>query len=156
MSKLFPFVCLALLIGIAFPAAAQNREIPYWASIRVDEVNMRVGPGGTYRIAWVYRRKNLPVKVVRLMHGWRLVEDPDGERGWMLGRFLTLDRGAIVTGEDVADMREEASAASRLLWRVEPGVVGRLGDCDAGWCRFDVDGRTGFVAQSRLWGPGKP
>lgn len=117
---------------------------------------MRVGPGGSYRIAWVYRRKNLPVKVVRLMQGWRLVEDPDGERGWMLGRFLTLDRGAIVIGKGVAEMREQADPASRLLWRVEPGVVGRLGDCESGWCSFEVDRRSGFVKQSRLWGPGEP
>ncbi|MCB2075116.1 MAG: hypothetical protein H6917_09940 [Novosphingobium sp.] len=157
MTKRLRLACIAVLIGLAgVPAGAQEREVPYWASIRVDEVNMRVGPGGSYRVAWVYRRKQLPVKVVRLMQGWRLIEDPDGDRGWMLGRFLTLDRGAIVTGEGLADMREQADPASPLMWRVEPGVVGKLGDCESGWCAFDVGGRAGFVSQSRLWGPGEP
>ncbi|MCB2061211.1 MAG: hypothetical protein KDE21_11930 [Novosphingobium sp.] len=157
MLKRLRLALLALLIGfVGAPATAQEREVPYWASIRVDEVNMRVGPGGSYRIAWVYRRKNLPVKVVRLMQGWRLIEDPDGDSGWMLGRFLTLERGAIVIGKGLADMREEADPASRLLWRVEPGVVGKLGDCESGWCGFEVEGRAGFVNQSRLWGPGEP
>ena len=156
MPRLFRYISISLLLALAAPVAAQQREVPYWTSIRVDEVNMRVGPGVSYRIRWVYRRKNLPVKVVRLKEGWRLVEDPDGDRGWMLGRFLSLKRSAIVTGKGPADMREEADPSSPLLWRLEPGVVGLLGDCEEGWCSLDVDGREGFVPQDRIWGSGEP
>ena len=147
----------ALLLSVlATPAWAQTAEVPYWASLRVDEVNMRVGPGEDYRIQWVYRRKQLPVKVVRLKEGWRLVEDPEGARGWMLARFLTRDRGAIVQGKGLAEMREKPGAGSRLLWRLEPGVTGALGNCDKGWCRFTVTSHQGFVPQDRLWGAGEP
>lgn len=142
--------------SIATPAAAQDREVPYWASIRVEEVNMRVGPGGTYRIAWVYHRKQLPLRVLRLKEGWRLVEDPDGAQGWVLGQFLSLDRTAIVTGQGPAEMRAKGSAGGKLMWRIEPGVVGKLGDCEAGWCRFAVGAHVGFVEQARLWGAGTP
>ena len=97
------------------------------------------------------------MKVLRRMEGWRLVEDPDGARGWMLARFLKRDRGAIVKGKGLAEMREKGDDGARLLWRLEPGVSGRLGDCDGGWCRLDLgDGRAGFVAQERLWGWGNP
>jgi SH3-like domain-containing protein len=140
----------------ATAASAQDRDVPYWASIRVGKVNMRVGPSESYEISWVYKRKGLPLKVLRLQEGWRLVQDPDGARGWLVGRFLSLDRSAIVKGEGLADMREAADGHSRLRWRLEPGVVGKLGDCDSGWCRFDVDGRAGYVAEDRLWGAGEP
>jgi SH3-like domain-containing protein len=146
----------APLLALAAPAAAQDREVPYWASIRVAEVNMRVGPGGTYNIAWVYRRKQLPLRVLRLKEGWRLVEDPDGARGWVLGQFLSLDRTAFVRGKGLADMREKGAAGAKLLWRLQPGVVGKLGDCDAGWCRFVIGAHHGFVEQERLWGVGEP
>lgn len=145
-----------LLLMPCASASAQDKEVPYWASIRVSEVNMRVGPAETYRIAWVYKRRQLPLKVVRMMEGWRLVQDPDGERGWVLGRFLSRDRTAIVTGDTPAELHEKPDAGSNLRWRVEPGVVGALGDCESGWCRFDVSGRTGFIEQDRLWGAGKP
>jgi len=145
-----------LLIAFAMPAAAQERDVPYWASVRVDELNMRVGPSESYRISWVYHRKKLPLKVLRLKEGWRLVEDPDGARGWVVARFLVPKRTAIVRGKGLADMREKANGNARLLWRLEPGVVGGLGDCDSGWCKFDVDGHGGFVRQDRLWGAGKP
>lgn len=154
---LFPRVAAgALLLALSFPAAAQKREVPYWASLRSDKVNMRVGPGEDYRVTWVYRRKQLPLKVVRLKEGWRLVEDPDGAKGWMLARFLTPDRGAIVKGQGLAEMREKGDSASRLLWRLEPGVIGGLSDCEDGWCGFEIAGKKGYVRQDRLWGAGKP
>ena len=49
------------LLPLAAPAGAQEREVPYWASLRVDEVNMRVGPSEDFPISWVYRREGLPV-----------------------------------------------------------------------------------------------
>ena len=143
-------------LALAAPAAAQDEEVPYWASIRVSRVNMRVGPGEDYRIAWVYQRPLLPMRVVRRKEGWRLVEDPDGARGWMLARFLSRERGAIVKGAEPAELREKADAGARLLWRVEPGVVGKLGDCAGGWCAFDAGGRSGHMPQDRLWGAGEP
>lgn len=146
----------AFALALSAPAAAQDAETPYWASLRADEVNMRVGPSEEYRISWVYRRVQLPLKVIRLKEGWRLVEDHEGTRGWMMARFLTRDRGAVVTGAGLAEMRAQASASAPLKWRLEPGVVGRLGECDAGWCRLGLGARSGYVREDRLWGEGKP
>jgi SH3-like domain-containing protein len=113
---------------------------------------MRVGPSEDFPIEWVYRRQGLPVKVVRVMQGWRLVEDPDGERGWIVARLLDPDRGAIVVGKGLAEMRTSADPDAQVLWRLEPGVVGALGDCASGWCRLSVGTRSGWVRQDRLWG----
>jgi SH3-like domain-containing protein len=152
------FIAALILFAVATPViAADDEEVPYWASLRANEVNLRVGPAETYRISWVYHRVGLPMKVLRRMEGWRLVEDPDGARGWMLARFLKRDRGAIVTRTGLAEMREKGEASARLLWRLEPGISGKLGDCAAGWCRFDLgDGHAGYVPQERLWGAGDP
>ena len=149
------FLPIALLC-LAAPAAAQDREVPYWATMRAEEVNMRVGPSAAYPIEWVYRRPGLPVKVLRVNQGWRLVEDPDGERGWIVARLLDPDRGAIVVGDGLAEMRAEPGSGTTIKWRAEPGVVGELGDCEAGWCELDVGGREGWIRAERLWGAGEP
>ena len=149
------FVAAALAV-LAVPAVGQDTKTPYWASIRAEEVNMRVGPGEDYRILWVYRRPQLPFKVLRIKEGWRFVEDPDGAKGWVLARFLTRQRTGFVKGKDPAPMRESGAADARLLWRLAPGVVGLLGDCSAGWCQFSVGPRQGYVEQARLWGAGEP
>ena len=141
---------------LSAPAAAQESELPYWASISAEEANMRVGAGEQFPISWVYHRPGLPVKVIRYHQGWRLVQEPDGTEGWIFAALLSRARGAIVTGDGVAPMRSEPSAGAPLLWKVEPGVVGDLGDCEQGWCQFDVDGHRGWIEQDRIWGDGEP
>jgi SH3-like domain-containing protein len=142
-------VCLALLVA---PLRAQDRTLPYWATLRFEKVNMRVGPSNEYPITWVYVRKGLPVKVVRIREGWRLVEDHQGEQGWIAASQLDPARGAMVVGEGVVDLRAQPNPSSALRWRAEPGVVGRLGTCREGWCEVDVAGRKGWISAARLWG----
>src|SRR6188768_1005888 len=103
---------LLFCLFLAMPASAQDSEVPYWASLREGEVNMRVGPSENFPIDWVYRRQGLPVKVLRINQGWRLVEDPEGTQGWMVARLLTPDRGAIVVGEGLAEMHEAADSGA--------------------------------------------
>lgn len=145
-----------LLLVVATPAAAQDRETPYWASLRANLVNMRVGPSETYPIDWVYKRKGLPLKVVRVREGWRLVVDPDGTQGWIYAALLSPERAALVVGEGLAPIRAEPSPAAALRWNAEPGVVGKLGECEGGWCEIDVGGREGWIEASRIWGDGEP
>ncbi len=157
MFSLRRFLLPLALVLLPAPALAQDDvEIPYWASVRVSEVNMRVGPGEDYRILWVYKRPLLPLKVLRIKEGWRLVRDPDGAQGWVLARFLSRTATGFVQGKEPADMRETGSSDAKLLWRLSPGVVGHLGDCAGDWCEFTVGPRKGFVRQDRLWGAGAP
>lgn len=145
-----------LLIAVAPTAQAQEREVPYWATIRASVLNMRVGPSSDYKIEWVYRRPGLPVKVVRVMEGWRLIEDPDGTQGWVVARLLSPERGAIVVGDDLTEMRSGASPSAGVKWQVEPGVIAVLGDCEDGWCDAAIGVRRGYILEKHLWGAGEP
>ena len=156
MLRLVSLIFTLLLPFFVAPAQAQNRETPYWATIRAEVVNMRVGPSADYRIDWVYKRQGLPVKVVRVMEGWRLIRDPDGAQGWVVARLLSPDRGAIVIGNGLAAIREAPQGNAKVKWNASPGVVGALGKCENGWCKFDVQGREGWVRAERLWGSGEP
>ena len=147
--QILALLAFAAAVG---PAAAQSDvELPYWASINVDEARMRKGPSPDVPVIWEYRRKDLPVKVVARFETWRKIEDPDGTQGWMAARLLSRTRTAIVTG-DVRPMREDASVSAAVAYRAEPGVVGRITDCKNGWCLFDVKGRKGWVQTDHIWG----
>lgn len=143
------FACA--LLGVALPAHAARGEFPHWGSLKADKANMHVGPGFDYRTKFVYQRKGLPVKVLRAMGGWWLVEDPDGARGWILQRLVGKGRTGMVKA-DIAELREGADGGGRLLWRVRRGVVGKLDKCAGDWCRFSVDTRQGFVNRRAVWG----
>ena len=77
------FVLILFSLAIIGPAAAQssNPELPYWASISVDEARMRKGPSPDVPVIWEYRRRDLPVKVIARHELWRKVEAPDGTVG---------------------------------------------------------------------------
>ena len=145
-------VTAALLLAVVGPAAAQSdADLPYWASISVDEARMRKGPSPDVPVIWEYRRKDLPVKVVARFETWRKIEDPDGTQGWMAARLLSRTRTAIVTGE-VRPMREEPDTSAAVAFRAQPGVVGRITDCQKGWCLFNVGGRKGWIQTDHIWG----
>lgn len=141
-----------MLLAAVGPAAAQSDvELPYWASISVDEARMRKGPSPDVPVTWEYRRKDLPVKVIARHETWRKIEDPDGTQGWMAARLLSRTRTAIVTGE-VRPMREEPDASAAVAFRAQPGVIGRITGCKDGWCLLDVGGRKGWIQTDHIWG----
>jgi len=145
-------IAAAALIAVVGPAAAQSDpELPYWASINVDEARMRKGPSPDVPVTWEYRRKDLPVRVIARFETWRKIEDPDGTTGWMAARLLSRTRTAIVIG-GIQAMRKDPSLSAAVSYRVEPGVVGRITDCKDGWCMFDVKGRKGWIQTDHIWG----
>lgn len=142
---------LALAFLAAFPAAAQDRTVPYWASIAAGEAMLRAGPDRSYPGLWVYRRRDLPLKVVQVLGPWRRVTEQDGTTGWMLAMLLAARRTGVVVG-GVQPIRDAAGEDGRLLWRAESGVVGRLSRCDGRWCRITIGEREGYIAESAVWG----
>lgn len=153
MRKALAFA-LVLLVGALSPAAdaQQERKTPYWASISASEALMRTGPGKNYPAVWLYRRADLPIKVLEVYPNWRKVQDPGGETGWMLVNLLSDTRTALVTGTEPRPMHERADGGSRVRFLAQPGVVGRLAGCSDNWCEFEVGGRRGFISADHIWG----
>ena len=145
---------IALLFAVA-PATAQDKVPPYWASIASGEAMIRTGPGRNYPGTWLYKRRDLPVRVLKIYQSWRLVEDPDGTRGWMLVTLLSDRRTAIVKPGQPRAIHEKSNAASRIAYRAEPGVVGRIEQCDGAMCSFAVGRRIGWIAQAEIYGVGE-
>jgi SH3-like domain-containing protein len=146
-------VAAPLMVG-ASPAFAA-KKMPYWASLNAGEVMMRKGPGRNFPADWLYKRKGLPVKVVKAYKAehaeWRRIQDPDGAEGWVQANLLSEKRSALVVG-DVRPLREKPTADAPIVWRAEPGVVGSISQCAKGWCLFDVRGRAGYIEIAQLFG----
>jgi SH3-like domain-containing protein len=89
---------------------------------------------------------------VKTYPNWRLIEDPDGTRGWMLVTLLSDRRTAIVKPGAPRQIHERADDTSRVSFLAEPGVVGRIDKCSDGWCRIKVGKREGRIHTSDIWG----
>ena len=145
---------LALLasLTLAVPAAAQDKTPPYWASIASGEAMMRTGPGRNYPGTWLYKRRDLPIRVLKIYPNWRLIEDPAGTRGWMLVTLLSDRRTAIVKPGQPRLIHSDPKANSHVRYRAEPGVVGRIEKCGNGWCHIAVGKRDGYIRIADIWG----
>ena len=121
--------------------------------------NLRAGPGTRYPIDWVYKRIGMPVEILREFDVWRLVETPDGQKGWMHEATLVGRRDLMITGSRQT-LRAEASDTARAVAVLEPGVIGRIRSCDAnaGWCRVQVGEYRGWLPRQAFWGtlPSEP
>jgi SH3-like domain-containing protein len=142
---------LTLGFAVAAPALAQERPVPYWASIAAGQALMRTGPDRTYPALWLYKRRDLPVRVLQVVGPWRRVQEQDGSSGWMLATLLAARRTAVVVGR-YRPIVSEPSSDGRLLWQAEPGVIGRISKCDGQYCRIQIGEKIGYIEQSGLWG----
>ncbi len=129
-------------------------HLPRYASLKSDDVNMRVGPAERYPVIWTYKRRELPVKIEREFDIWRLVEDMDGVKGWVHQATLTGRRTFVITGTEDRTLRAEASETADPVAVLKPGVVGRIKTCDAGktWCQVQVQDYRGWLQRSDMWG----
>jgi len=140
------------MVLMATPAAAQEKQPPYWASIASGQAMTHTGPGRNYPNVWLYQRRDLPVRVVKKYENWRLIQDPDGAQGWMLVTMLSDRRTAMVKPGEPKAVRVGPYDGAKVAYRLEPGVVGRVSKCSSGWCRIDIGNRRGYVREADVWG----
>ena len=65
-----------------------NLPLPRFVSMKAAEGNVRRGPSLSHRIDWVYKRRDLPLRITAEHGHWRRVADRDGTGGW--GHYLAL------------------------------------------------------------------
>lgn len=127
--------------------------LPRFAALRSDEVNLRVGPGTKYPIEWLYKRRDLPVQIEREFEAWRLIRDPEGNKGWVNQAVLVPRRTGIVTAAERTLRRDPKDDATPVA-RLKPGVILRLRSCEAGadWCQASIQDYRGWIRRSEVWG----
>ncbi|WP_421854725.1 SH3 domain-containing protein [Oricola sp.] len=173
VSSCFRSLLAGAVVMIAAPAFAQitgsidtgpsGLPLPRFVSLKAKKVNMRIGPGSQYAVAYRYVRSGVPMEIIQEFDNWRRVRDADGTTGWIHGSLLSGNRTAVTSpwrqvmgSKDTVTLFSEPAGQARIIAHMEPGVVGEIRSCDGAWCEFSVDhqGRamTGFVNQAELWG----
>jgi len=157
--------CFAALLTAAALAASPDRVIaetdtlpvPRFASLKSDEVNLRTGPGEDKPKLWVYQRAGMPVEIIEEFDTWRRVRDYQGVVGWVSASLLSGKRTGIIT-ETRRTLRAHPDPAARAIAELDPGVIGRLMECDGDWCRLNVKGYEGWLKREEFWGvyPNEP
>ncbi|MEH6402402.1 MAG: SH3 domain-containing protein [Sneathiella sp.] len=148
------FVFSFLLILSAFSlsnAAYAGSPTPRFVSLSSNEVNVRVGPGKRYPISWVFTRSGWPVEIIAEYELWRQIRDIEGATGWVHKSLLSSRRTILITGER-RPIYEDTDTGSVVILMAEPGVQGKLLECDGPWCAVEIAGNKGWLKASHFYG----
>ncbi|WP_417578825.1 SH3 domain-containing protein [Pelagibacterium sp.] len=159
----------ALSVG---PALAQNAQvgassglpIPRFVSIRNAPINIRVGPGTQYDIAFTFVRPSVPVEITAEFDTWRRIRDVEGDEGWVHQSLVVGDRTALVApwqAEGPIALRVSSDPESGVRAWLAPKMLVSVRHCTGMACEIrlnhtDANGRAttyqGYVDQEVLWG----
>jgi SH3-like domain-containing protein len=131
--------------------AVTNLPMPRYVTLKGSEGNARRGPSLTHRIDWTFTLSGMPLKITAEHENWRRVEDGDGVGGWVHYALLSGTRSVLVT-EDMAEFRSAPESGANVVLQAEYGVVAKLMECRAEWCRVSADGTRGWVRKTSIWG----
>lgn len=172
-------ITLLMTLGVALgllpqPASAAEetsigREtglpLPRFVSLKRDSVNLRVGPGRKYAIAWQYRRRGLPVEVIQEFDQWRRIRDSEGATGWVLHSLLSSRRTALIApwerpltaqGQAMKDIfldgKRSASINASTVARLQAGLLVDVEECLPQWCAVKANGTDFWLTRDKLWG----
>lgn len=157
MTNRLLFAALLAVFSAGQTLAAEQRgpvtdlPLPRYVSLKATEGNARRGPGTTHRIDWIYRLRDMPLRVTAEFEHWRRVEDADGQGGWMHHALLSGVRTALVI-TDMTPLHARPAQDAPVLAYLEATVVARLLECQPAWCRLQAGGSRGWAAKAALWG----
>jgi len=113
----------------ADPLLVQGMMKRYDGTWAVQGLDLRVGPGESYKVAWVFTKATHPVEIIAEFDTWRRIRDSDGAVGWVFHSLLSGKRTAVVTpwaGGDPKPIRADASAAAAVAAYLQPGVMAAM------------------------------
>lgn len=147
MKKLI--LCLSLLC-LSYPAFAEQKTgLPFFGSLKSSETNVRTGPGLRYPILWVYKKKEIPILIMRKYQNWYEIRDMEGEEGWVHKNLVSRTRYVSVNEGNPAVLYKD-NRGLKPIARLEQGVIGKLALCDLGQCQIMLPHINGWIAKGRL------
>ena len=64
-----------------FPSSVTSDDA--FLSLKKNKVNVRYGPGFDYEVKYIYRKRNLPLKIIDKKENFRKIIDHKKKSGWI-------------------------------------------------------------------------
>lgn len=141
----FSLAILAVLLASSNAAALEFRSVAEPGAILYD------APSAKAQKLYVLSQ-GYPVEVVVKLEAWIKVRDDTGEFAWIEKSRLS-ERHTVMVRVASAEARQAANENSPVVFTAEKNVFLELVEVSVGWARVrHIDGATGFIKVSQLWG----
>ena len=169
----FKIALLTFFLSLIFnlPLNAVNREYS-WGSLKYNKTYLRTGPSKDNKVMWVYKRKGLPIKVLREKEDWKQILLPENQKGWISSSQFSKKRTVLVIDTN--------SETEKVIKNIDPlaikdlnnnpiayvhkGVILKLMKCSNEMCEIELDIKkekyffknsfqiNGLIEKKNLWG----
>ena len=139
-------IILLLFIFFINNVSAQDNFL----SLKNNKVNVRYGPGFDYQVKYIYKKLNLPVKIIDKKENFRRVIDFKNNSGWIHVSQLKKSKSFIILDEKILFIKP--SLFSRPIVKVEKGRLLTYKRCKNKWCKVKTEGYYGWVKTDNIWG----
>lgn len=141
-------VALALVLGwsASLPAPVHAAE---YLSVAGEGVTLRSGPGLNFD-ALFRLPSGYPLRVLDRKEEWILVQDYEGDRGWILNSFVG-DRSTVIVRVREAKIREAPGRSAAELGTAGREVIFRKTGTQGDWVRVSHSKVDGWVHKSLVW-----
>tara|TARA_B100000989_G_scaffold185702_1_gene139745 strand:+ start:230 stop:646 length:417 start_codon:yes stop_codon:yes gene_type:complete len=118
--------------------------------LKNDKVNVRYGPSFDYPIKYIYKKKNLPLKIIDKKENFRRVIDHKKNSGWIHISQLKQSKSFITISDKI--LFKKQTKFSKPLAKLDAGRLLLVRKCEKKWCYVQTEKFKGWVDNQDLWG----
>ncbi len=122
-------------------------------SLKKNKVNVRYGPSFDSPVKYVYKKVNLPVKLIDKKENFRRIIDFKNNSGWIHTSQLKKINSIIILENKI--LFKKPSIFSKPIIRLEKGRLLVLKKCENNWCNIKTDKYLGWIKANNIWGSTK-
>ena len=139
-----------LFITFFFINIVSANENDYYLILKNNKVNVRYGPGFNYQIKYIYKKKNLPIKVIDKKENFRRIIDFKKNSGWIHISQLKKGKSIILLEDQI--LFKKPTKYSKPLFKIAKGRLLLIKKCKKNWCRVKTENFLGWIKTNEIWG----
>ncbi len=139
-----------ILITFSFINILSAEENNYYLILKNNKVNVRYGPGFDYPIKFIYKKKNLPIKVIDKEENFRRIIDFKNNSGWIHTSQLKKGKTFILLEDQILFTRP--TKYSEPILKINKGRLLIVKKCRKNWCKIKTEDYLGWLKINKIWG----
>ena len=139
---------LIIFLMLLFSSTVYANDI--FLSLKKNKVNVRYGPSFNSPVKFIYKKIDLPIKLIDKKENWRRIIDLKNNSGWIHQSQLKKVNSIIPLEDKV--LFKKASNFSKPMALIKKGRVLIIQKCEVNWCKIKSEKFKGWVKTDNVWG----
>ena len=131
-------------------STSYSKEEKKFLMLKNNKVNVRYGPSFDYPIKYIYKKIQLPVRLIDKKENFRRIIDHKKNSGWIHISQLKKSNSLITTSKKI--LFRKPTKYSKPLAKIDTGRLLLIQSCEKNWCNVKTDQFSGWVDKNNVWG----